>query len=273
VTETPNPPNPPNPPKEPTDPELDSLLGAYALDALDRDDRARVDAYLRVNPRARAEVDELRESAASLAATQTDAGAPPPQVWNQISRAVDAETATPGSLPPRDPYDELAERRARRSWRGIDWAAVFAVGAAIVALALVAQVMSLSRRLDDARGTGEKAVSAAFEKASHSRGARRGALTSTEGTQVARVVLLPDGSGYFKNDGMNALDPNRTYQLWAVSGNADHPVAVSEGVLGPDPGSVAFHASPRVTGFAVTVEQSGGVPQSAEAPYATATLT
>jgi anti-sigma-K factor RskA len=263
----------PQPPKEPTDPELDSLLGAYAIDALDRNERARVDAYLRVNARARAEVDELRESAASLAATQTDAGAPPPQVWEQISRAVDAETATPGSLPPRDPYDDLADHRAHRSWRGIDWAAVFAVAAAIVALALVAQVMSLTRRLDDVRGTGEKAASAAFERAGHSRGARSGALTSSEGTQVARIVLLPDGSGYFKNDGMTPLDPNRTYQLWAVSGSADHPVAVSEGVLGSDPGAVAFHASPGVNGFAVTVEQSGGVPQSAQAPYATATLT
>jgi anti-sigma-K factor RskA len=266
-------PNPPNPSKEPTDPKLDSLLGAYALDALDRDERERVEAYLRVNTRARAEVDELRESAAALAATQTDAGAAPPQVWDQISRAVDAETSGPSSGPLRDPYDELADRRAHRSWRGIDWAAVFAVAAAIVALALVAQVMSLTRRLDDARGTGEKAASAGFERAGHARGARRGALTSNQGTQVARVVLLPDGSGYLKNDAMTPLDRNHTYQLWAVSGSADQPIAVSEGVLGPDPGAASFRAAPGVSGFALTVEPAGGVPQSSQAPYATATLT
>jgi anti-sigma-K factor RskA len=264
--------NEPTPPKDPIDPELDALLGAYALDALDRSERARVDAYLRVNARARDEVDEMRESAASLAATQTDTGAAPPEVWDQISRAIDAESPRPPSVPSHDPYDEVAERRAHRSWRGIDWAAVFAAAAAIVALALVAQVMSLTRRLDDARGIGEKAAAAGFDRAGHAHGARHGALSSTDGTQVARVVLLPDGSGYFKNDGMTPLDKDHTYQLWAVSGSADHPVAVSEGVLGPDPGAASFHASPGVAGFAITVEQAGGVPQSSQPPYAAATL-
>ena len=34
------------------DPDLDALLGAYALDALDDDERARVDEYLATNPAA-----------------------------------------------------------------------------------------------------------------------------------------------------------------------------------------------------------------------------
>jgi hypothetical protein len=259
---------------DPGDPELDSLLGAYALDALDRNERARVDAYLRVNVRARKEVDELRESAVSVAATQTDGGAAPPELWEQVSRAIDAETpSAPPSYSRPEPYDELAERRARRSWRGIDWAAVVAVGAVIVALALVAQVMSLTRRLDDARGTGDKAAAAGFERARHARGARQGALSSDEGTQVARVVLLPDGSGYFKNDAMAPLDRTHTYQLWAISGSGEAPVAISQGVLGPDPNAVAFHSSPAVSGFALTVEEAGGVPQSTQPPYAAATLT
>jgi anti-sigma-K factor RskA len=266
-------PTDPTDPADPADPELDSLLGAYALDALDGNERARVDAYLRVNARARDEVDELRESAASLAATQSDAGAGPPAAWDQISRVIDAESGRPPSYPPRDPYDDLAERRARRSWRGIDWAVVVAVAATIVALALVAQVMSLTRRLDDARGTGDKAASAGFERAGHAHNARHGILSSDQGTQVARVVLLPDGSGYFKNDAMTPLDENHTYQLWAMSGSTDNPVAVSEGVLGPDPNAASFHASPGVTGFAITVEQAGGAPQPTQPPYAAATLT
>ena len=39
--------------------ELDELLGAYALDAVDDDERRRVDDYLEVNPRASAEVQAL----------------------------------------------------------------------------------------------------------------------------------------------------------------------------------------------------------------------
>jgi len=187
-------------------------------------------------------------------------------------RAVETDDAPP-SYPLRDPYDDLAERRARRSWHGVDWAVVVAVAATIVALALIAQVISLSRRIENTHTTGEKAASAAFEKAGHSRGARRGVLSSSQGTQVARVVLLPDGSGYFKNDAMNPLDANHTYQLWAMSGTTDRRVAVSEGVLGADPGSASFHAAPAVTGFAITVEPAGGVPQFTPPPYATATLT
>jgi anti-sigma-K factor RskA len=261
----------PNPRNDPTDPDLDSLLGAYALDALDRNERARVEAYLRVNTRARDEVDELRESAAALAATQTDAGTAPPEVWDQISAAIDDETSRTSSS--HDPYDDLAERRARRSWHGVDWAVVSAVAAVIVALALVAQVMSLSRRLGDEGATGEKAAAAGFEHAGHAHGARHGVLSSGQGTHVARVVLLPDGSGYLKNDAMTPLDQNQTYQLWAMSGSADRPVAVSEGVLGPDPGAASFNAAPGVTGFAITVEPAGGVAQSTQTPYAATTLT
>ena len=40
--------------------ELDALLGAYALDALDEDERREVEAYLADNPRARAEVETHR---------------------------------------------------------------------------------------------------------------------------------------------------------------------------------------------------------------------
>ena len=253
-------------------PELDALLGAYALDALDRNERARVEAYLRVNTQARREVDELRESAASLAATQTAASGAPPAVWDRISHAIEEESPPP-SYASFDPYDELRERRARRSWRGVDWAVVCAVGAVLVALALVAQVTSLSRRLDEATSTGQKGAAAGFEHAGHAHGAQHAALSSDQGKDVARIVLLPDGSGYLKNDHMTPLDESHTYQLWAMSESAGRKVAISEGVLGPNPSAASFRAAPNVTGFAITVEQAGGAPQPTQAPYATATLT
>jgi hypothetical protein len=180
---------------------------------------------------------------------------------------------SPSSWPSPDPYHELLERRARRSWRGVDWAVVGAVAAVLVALALLAQVMSLSRRLDDANGTGQKALAAGFDRAGHAHGARRAALTTDQGAKVARIVLLPDGTGYLKNDDMAALDPGHTYQLWATSQSAGHKVAISEGVLGPNPGATAFRASPGVTGFFVTVEPAGGATRPTQAPYAEAPLT
>ena len=49
--------------------ELDELLAAYALDAVDDDERAQVDAWIARTPRARRDVDELRETASMLTST------------------------------------------------------------------------------------------------------------------------------------------------------------------------------------------------------------
>jgi len=95
----------------PNDPELDSLLGAYALDALDRDERLRVDTYVANNARARAEVDELRESAASLALAPVDDLTAPPHLWDRISLSIDDELSLDADS---DADDELANRRGRR---------------------------------------------------------------------------------------------------------------------------------------------------------------
>src|SRR5262249_56311502 len=46
--------------------ELDELLAAYALDAVDGDECAQVEAWIARTPRARRDVDELRETASLL---------------------------------------------------------------------------------------------------------------------------------------------------------------------------------------------------------------
>jgi len=187
----------------PNDPELDALLGAYALDALESSEREDVDAYLAENARARFEVDELRESAAALAMAPVDDATAPPELWERIARTIDTEAA--GDTGPGADLsdDDLAARRAEHSDRRGYWMSLVAAAAAIVALALVAQVISLSRRLDSEHGAGEKATVAAFDRAQHATGARQVSLTAAHGAEVARVVLLPDGSGYLKNEGVH----------------------------------------------------------------------
>ena len=73
----------------PHDPELDALLGAYALDALDADERHRVESYLAQNEHARNEVDQLRESAAALSLAPVEDTTPPAGLWDRISFAID----------------------------------------------------------------------------------------------------------------------------------------------------------------------------------------
>ena len=253
----------------PNDPELDALLGAYALDALDTDERRRVDAYLSANARARDEVDELRESAAALALAPVDDSTAPAELWDRISQTIEDERAREAASTEGEGGDELAARRGRR---GRGWVSVLAAAAAVVAVLLAAQVISLSQRLDDARGTGEKEAAAAFVRAGQAPGARKVALLQSSGGTVARVVILPDGSGYLRSDNMAPLDAQHTYQLWAVTGRADHPVVISAGVLGASPKAAAFRTSPDVHGFAITVERAPGVAQSDQKPYASAAL-
>jgi anti-sigma-K factor RskA len=251
--------------------ELDSLLGAYALDALDADDRARIDAYLERDAGARAEVDELRETAASLALLPTSSLDAPQELWARIAGAIAAER-TPGDADGGGDADELAARRARRMRP--PWISIASAAAAIIVLVVLAtQVASLNRRLDRAQQVGPTATVAAFDRAAKVDGARQVALTGKSGATLARVVLLPDGTGYLRGDHLDPLPANRTYQLWAVTGPADKPAVVSAGVLGPDPRAVIFRASGPVRAFAVTVERSGGVVKSAQTPIAQAAVT
>ena len=124
----------------PRDPELDALLGAYALDALDDDERGAVDAYLEANPTARHEVDELLESASALALAPVDDVTAPPAVWDRIS-------ATIADAPPV--VTPLARPRRRV------YAGVLAVAAAIVILALAGVVVSQDR---DSRRRSQRGV-------------------------------------------------------------------------------------------------------------------
>jgi len=247
--------------------ELDSLLGAYALDALDAADRARIDGYLERDADARAEVDELRETAASLALLPDSPMAAPPELWDRIAEVIAADPAPAASRARTE--DELARARARRARR---WLLPAAAAAAIALVVLSVQVVSLHNRLDRSHQFGTSAMAAAFDRATKVDGARLVALKGGSGAPVARIVLLPDGTGYLRGDKLAALGADKTYQLWAVTAGTKGQVVVSAGVLGPNPSALSFRASGPVQAFAVTVETAGGVVQSTQKPVASAQL-
>ena len=101
--------------------EVSDLLGAYVLDALDDDERARVEALLREDAQARAEVDRLSRVADALAAEVPEAE-PPAGLWERIAAeapARRARSAAPDESMPAVPStaasahpDELGARRS-----------------------------------------------------------------------------------------------------------------------------------------------------------------
>ena len=241
--------------------DMDSLLGAYVLDALEADERAEVELHLEQDARARREVDELRETVGALAIAPGIDEPAPQELWDRIAAQIDEETST----------DELAVRRARKSSRPVVWitSAVAAV-AAVAVIVLALQVVSLNDDLDHAEQPSAASISAAYDRAAQTEGARTATLASDQGN--ARVVLLPDGTGFIVNDGLPPVGDAQTYQLWAFTGNGAEPTIVSAAVLGPDADSASFKLAGPVQSFAMTVEDAGGAAQPTQAPFTTGNL-
>jgi anti-sigma-K factor RskA len=237
--------------------ELNELLGAYALDAVDDDEREQLDEYLARTPEARVLVAEYRETAALLAHSGTEA---PPGLWERISQSLEEEPPRLATAPPAG----VATLESRRSRLARRVAAVAAVAAAVLVVGTVTvKIVQQDDRIDELDREAEAgAVLAAAETASRDPSATRTAMASTDGTLEARVVRLPDGDGFLVENNLPALPSDRTYQLWALMGDAQPARPISAGVLGPDPGVSAFRAKGPVVGFAITDERAPGVVSS-----------
>jgi anti-sigma-K factor RskA len=238
--------------------ELDELLGAFALDALDGDEREQVEQYLGRSPAARAVLAEYRETASFLAHSGTEA---PAGLWQRIEQRL-AEEPAPSEAEP------LVSARTRRAGPGAPltrWVAVAVAAAAVVLMvgALAVKVVQQDDRISDlARETDRGGVLAAAEAASRDPNAAKIRLSSPDGALAARVVYLPDGEGFLVPRNLRRLPSELTYQLWAQVGDPQSPRSISAGVLGSDPDATAFRVSGSVVGFAITEELAPGVVSS-----------
>ena len=225
--------------------DVESLLGAYALDALSTGERRRVEAALAADP-------SLEESAAldlavaaALAEGTVEAGDHASAVlWKRI------EVAT-------RPLSGRQSARYSRGWRG--WLGAAAAATALAALVGLAVVVA--RQFGDISRFHDNPLAVAADDARDQLGTR---VVSLEGDVPAEVVLAADGTGYLLTPEAPALPSDQTYQLWAIVGEQ----VISAGVLGPAPEVAAFHVTGEVAGFALTVEVAGGVVSSGQEPVA-----
>ena len=240
--------------------DIAELLGAYALDAVDADEAAAVEAHLAECPRCAAEVADHREVAAMLA----HSGAPAPEgLWSQIQASLeeappemDIPLLTPDRA--RSGVVDLAERRRARTPRWLPGAAVAA------AMVLVALVTGLIVSDDDGPGQRDAEIASpelddVARRVMNDPDAVRVVLTSPEGDVEAPAAIDADGAGYLMGNTLPALDQAQTYQLWGIKGD----LVVSLGVLGASPGTVAFHVGDGIDALAITQEVVGGVVSSA----------
>ncbi|MBV9659907.1 MAG: anti-sigma factor [Acidimicrobiales bacterium] len=245
------------------------LLGAYALDAVDADEAPFVAAHLAGCPRCRQEHDRHRETAGLLAA----AGGPAPEgVWGRIAAVIEGDVraeAAP-SLP------QLAGRVSRsgpKRWQVAARAAVATVAAAAAVMVgvqtlrvdhldhQVRQLNAAARQPDGSQGLAEALVDPT---------AKHLVLASTAlgAEPLGQLVILLSGRAYLVGSRLPAAPVGKIYQLWSIIDGQ----AISVGLLGPRPSTIAFTIDPgaSVSAYLVTVEPAGGVVAPTSSPVARA---
>lgn len=253
--------------------EIEELIGAYALDAVEPDERATVEAHLVDCPRCRAELAEHLEAASFL----SYGGAPAPEaLWERIASGLEepppamrlevvgtptrAPAPTPGSSTGGTASAPGSSRRARSGeGRRVSRRLVglVAAAAAVVVVVMGAVLVHQRNQIDDlhqsltASGLTRSAEQAAADPAS-----QHLTLRSPSNDQMtATAVISPSGTGYLMASDLPTLASDRTYQLWGEAGGK----VISLGLLGRSPRLVAFSAHGSFKGLAVTDEVAGGV--------------
>jgi anti-sigma-K factor RskA len=229
-------------------------LAVYALDALEPQERASIDAHLVDCAACRGELDSYLATLGQMTVPEE----PPDHVWEGISRQIrdgttgaagaadGARTTTapgPAHLAKDASVTSLDQRRRPWESRG----RVFAAAAAVLVVVALGAVAMASR---PSTGTvAEQAADAADDADS-----TVVELTSLQGAPTARVVLTDDDD-FVVFDDLPTLPSDRTYQLWRI----DENVPVSLGVLGDGSDGAAKVTLPEsAESLAISQEPAGG---------------
>jgi len=223
--------------------EIEEMLGVYALDALDPQERQEIDDHLASCPRCRAELAAHREVAALLGNPVGEAPATAPaEVWDRIATSLQDE---PPFLPP------LVRRGSRRNLALLVPLGAVAAGLILVVALLAAKVGDLSQQVSSLRH--QAGVTSVLLDPTH----RTVALTSAVHPRWrTTVVISANGEGYLINPSLPALKSSQTFQLWALSRGR----VVSLGVLGSHPGGAPVRVQPTMTVLMINAEPLGGTP-------------
>lgn len=224
--------------------ELHDLTAAYALDALEPEERGRYERHLESCARCREELATMWRTTEELAIAASGP-APPAALRARLLEAARAEAQVVVPLP----------RRSDRLVHGL--AAATALAAAL-ALGIGIWAASLRSALDETRST------LASERAAAGLLADPDARVVPLETGQGRLVVTPDGRAVVVLPALGTVVPGSTYQLWIVP-DGDLARARPGGLLdGAEPIDIALldgRVSPGDV-VAVTVEAAGG----AEAP-------
>jgi anti-sigma-K factor RskA len=215
--------------------DVHELTAAYALDALEPDERDRYESHLAQCESCRAELAELGETAAALA-YGVASPAPPPELRTRILDAAAAERSNVVSLPRRR-----------------NWLAGVAAAAACAALGFGIWGATLSSSLDSersARAAEHRAMEIYMDPS-----AKHVGLRGRAGT----VAVDQTGQGVLVVNRLPAAPDGKTYEAWVIPpGSKPIRAGLFEGGKGMTMVPLGTNV-PTGSVVAATVEPRGGV--------------
>ena len=228
------------------DDALHELTAAYALDALDDDERDAYEAHLAQCERCRTELADLDETAGALAFA-VPSPEPPEALRGRILEAAAGERKNVVPLRPR-----------RR------WLAAVAAVAACAAVGFGVWSATLSHSLDaerSARAADHRAVEIYLDPRS-----RRMPLADASGT----LAVDPTGAGALVVHHLPAAPAGKTYEAWVIPAGSK-PIRAGVFKGGEPMTMLPLDASvPKGAVVAATVERNGGVTAPTGQPVFTA---
>lgn len=264
------------PPPEPSHVEIQSLLGAYALDATDPEESAMVEQHLQTCVRCATEVAQHHEVAGLLANSGGEApehlwdgigshleGTTPPS-WNRLAARLDVGgSSSPAATAGAEGATAVLLSSARRRRLALAGGGLVAAAAVVVAIVLGIQVDHLHSQLNTTPAL-TRAEQAALAQPSTERVRLVSPSSSASPSKSVTVVLTRSGTGFVVADDLAALPAGRTYQLWGFI----HGQTISLGLLGRAPAVVPFSAAGQggPNAFAITAEHAGGAVQPTSTP-------
>jgi anti-sigma factor RsiW len=226
--------------------DVHDLTAAYALDALDQEERETYEAHLGQCARCREELASLGATATALAFAVVSPP-PPARLRGQVLAAAAAERENVVPLP------------VRRPWLIRATAATASV-AACVAVGLGVWAGTLSHSLDRARATSANALEAAQVLADPK--TQRIALRGGNGM----LAVDPNGHGVLVVHRLPAAPAGRTYEAWVIPRGGK---PIKAGLFDGGESSTMLTLDRMIPAGAVvaaTMERQGGVDAPTESP-------
>lgn len=229
--------------------DMHKLTGAYALDALDDLERARFEQHLSECEDCRAEVAELRETAALLA--ETTAVTPPDSLRASVLAGI-------SQVRPLPPVVDVARRRAARF--------------RLLVAASVVAILGVAASLWQPWQSTETPPLSAAEQVLQADDAQEVFLDLGDAGRATVVRSKAEDRAVIVTEDMVSAPEGKAYELWFQTPDED---MVPAGLMPDEPDQTVVLEGPAAEAIAVgiTVEPEGGSPEPTTEPIALFDLT